>query len=39
MAGLIALAACLVIIGVLQGQPGEVLMKAVTVCLECVGLG
>ena len=39
LAGLFALAAVLVIIGIVQGQPSQVLTKAVTICLECVGLG
>lgn len=38
-AGLFALAAALVFIGILMGDPGRVLEKAVTICLECVGIG
>ncbi len=37
--GLLAAAAVLVIMGVSQGQPAQVLMKAASVCLECVGIG
>ena len=37
--GLLALAAVLVIVGIAQGQPAQVLNKAINICLECVGLG
>ena len=37
--GLFAVAAVLLIVGITQGQPGQVLMKAASVCLECVGIG
>ncbi len=33
------LAAALVAVGVTEGQAKEVLMKAVRVCLECIGVG
>ena len=36
---LLILAAGLVVVGVLQGQPASVMAKAVRVCLECVGIG
>ncbi len=36
---LIALSLALIVCGVMTGQPAEVLSKAVTVCLECVGIG
>lgn len=39
LAGLFGLAAVMVIIGIASGDPGRVLTKAVTICLECVGLG
>ena len=35
----LVLAAALVVVGVLEGQTKEVLMKAVRVCLECIGVG
>ncbi len=37
--GLLAAAVVLIIIGISQGQPAQVLMKAASVCLECVGIG
>lgn len=36
---LAAVSLAMIIIGVIDGQPSEVLAKAVTVCLECVGIG
>ena len=39
LAGLFALAATLTIIGIIAGDPAQVLTKAVTICLECVGIG
>ena len=36
---LIALSLALIITGIITGQPADVLAKAVTVCLECVGIG
>ncbi len=33
-AGVIMIAA-----GISRGEPGEVMMKAVKVCLECIGIG
>ncbi len=35
----LVLAAALVTVGLTQGQAREVLMKAVRVCLECIGIG
>lgn len=29
----------LIAVGVALGQPGQVLMKAVRICMECVGIG
>jgi hypothetical protein len=39
LAALLVGAAVLVVVGVIQGQPGQVLSKAINICLECVGLG
>ena len=39
LAGLLLIAVCLIAVGVAQGQPGQVLTKAINICLECVGLG
>ena len=36
---LIAAAAVLIVIGICDGQPAQVLMKAIRVCMECVGIG
>ena len=36
---LIAAAAVLILIGIQEGQPAQVLMKAIRVCMECVGIG
>lgn len=36
---LIALSAALIVIGCIKGQPDSVMAKAVTVCLECIGIG
>ena len=33
------LSAALIIIGVMEGQNRQVFVKAVNICLECVGLG
>jgi len=27
------------VIGILRGEPGEILFKAVKICLECIGIG
>ncbi len=35
----LALAAVLTVLGAAEGQAKEVLMKAVRVCLECIGIG
>lgn len=34
-----AAAAVLIGIGIAAGQPGQVLAKAVRICMECVGIG
>ena len=31
--------AVLILIGIQEGQPAQVLMKAIRVCMECVGIG
>lgn len=35
----LVLAAGLVTVGLTQGQAKEVMMKAIRVCLECIGVG
>lgn len=37
--GLVVLAVILVVIGITQNQPHQVLTKAINICLECVGIG
>ena len=36
---ILAAAVCLIIIGIITGQPGDVLAKAAKICLECIGIG
>ncbi len=36
---LLALAAALIVFGILNGQFQSVLAKAIRICLECVGIG
>ncbi|MBR4728513.1 MAG: thioredoxin [Clostridia bacterium] len=36
---LLVLSAALIAVGCAQGQPAAVLSKAITVCLECIGIG
>ena len=36
---LFVLAAVFVLVGLFRGEAGVVLMKAVYICLECIGIG
>lgn len=36
---ILILAAVLILIGIMAGQPESVLAKAATICLECIGIG
>lgn len=36
---LVALSAAMILVGYLAGDPALVLRKAVTICLECIGVG
>lgn len=36
---ILVLAVVLIALGVWQGEAGEVLQKAVHICLECIGVG
>ena len=36
---LLAAGVILLVVGVLHGEAGTVLMKAVYICLECIGIG
>ena len=35
----LAAGVALAVAGILRGEPGEILKKAVVVCLECIGIG
>lgn len=35
----IVLGILFVVLGILRGEPGEILAKAIRICLECIGLG
>lgn len=35
----LAAALCLVVLGVLLGEPQQVFTKSTTICLECIGVG
>lgn len=36
---LAAVGMALLVIGIAQGQPAQVLIKAARICMECVGIG
>jgi hypothetical protein len=38
-AAAIAAAAVLIIAGTMNGEPGVVFVKAIRICLECIGIG
>ena len=35
----ILLGTAFVVAGIYRGEPGEILAKAIRICLECIGLG
>lgn len=37
--GLLGVAALCIVIGTVRGEAQEVLVKAVNICLECIGIG
>lgn len=37
--GILILAACFIILGIVTEEPVLILQKAVRVCLECIGIG
>lgn len=36
---LLVLGAVLIVLGVINGEPTEIMKKATKVCLECIGIG
>ena len=38
-AGFFALGAVLAALGIWRGEPGDIMRKAIVVCLECIGVG
>lgn len=37
--GVLALAVCFIVIGVTRGEALTVFVRAINICLECIGLG
>lgn len=37
--GLLAVAACCIVIGVTRGEALTIFVRAINICLECIGLG
>ena len=35
----LAVGVALAVVGIWRGEPGEIMRKAVIVCLECIGIG
>ena len=38
-AAAIVLGVLFVVVGILRGEPKEILAKAIRICLECIGIG
>ena len=38
-AGILIIAAVLIVIGSANGEPASVFQKAVNICMECIGIG
>lgn len=38
-AGCLAFGAVLILMGIARTEPATVLMKAITICMECIGIG
>lgn len=35
----IVIGSVFLVVGIVRGEPGEILVKAVKICLECIGIG